>query len=288
MPRVRNAFAVLALATMLVACGSGTSQSPSAGQSVAASGTPAASDATAALLVAVEATLDEETVRVDQELEFVGMATIPNGTTASARGQASLGPPSRMRLEADFGGLGLGRLVMIRDESLVYMRGKVFDSLAGRGRWLVVDLDSNHPAALEFRSIASGQNDVSMALYYLYGAPDEVETGPGEVIGGQATTRYEMELDLEAARDSIPSDRAEALEDVIATLRVGGVERQLDGVVWVGEDGLVHRVRYEYRITQRAGGGRMVTVIDFDEFGAPMDLRLPRDRDVVSIEDVAA
>jgi hypothetical protein len=216
------------------------------------------------------------------------MAAIPDGTRASAKGQASLGTPSRMRLEASFGALGLGRIVMIRDESLVYMRGKVFESLAGPGRWLVVDLESNHPAALELRSIASGQNDVSMALYYLYGAPDSVETSSGVEIRGQATTRYEMELDLEEARDSIPPDRAEALEDVIATLRVGGVERQLDGVVWVGEDGLVHRVRYEYRVSQSAGGGRMVTVIDFDEFGAPLDLRLPNRRDVVSIEDVAA
>ena len=86
----------------------------------------------------------------------------------------------------------------------------------------------------------------------------------------------------------IPSGKAEALEDVIAGLRVAGVERQLEGVVWVGEDGLIHRVQYTYELGQRAGGGSMVTVIDFDEFGAPLDLGIPRSRDVVSIEDVAA
>jgi hypothetical protein len=115
-----------------------------------------------------------------------------------------------------------------------------------------------------------------------------VEITPGERIGGQATTRYELELDLEQAREAIPEGQAEALEDVIAGLRVAGIERQLDGVAWIGEDGLIHRVRYTYRLGQQAGGGSMVTVIDFDEFGAPLDLRLPSRRDVVSIEDVAA
>ena len=117
---------------------------------------------------------------------------------------------------------------MIRDDSLVYMRGTSFERLVGPRRWLLVDLESDDPAAAPFKGIASGQNDVSMALFYLYGATDILSIGGGETIRGQATSRFSMEIDLEAAREEIPEERREALEDLIATFRTGGIERTVD------------------------------------------------------------
>jgi hypothetical protein len=292
-PAIRTIIPVIGLATLLVACGSPASVAPSAAASVAtqaptSSPSPSEPQAAADLIAAVEATLEQGTVRLEQTIEFQDSAVIPDGTTASAQGQASLGPPQQLRLRADFSALGVGKMVMIRDDTLLYMRGSAFEPLSGEDRWLLVDIESEHPAAIQFRSLASGQNDMSMALYYLYGATGDVEATAGEQIAGQPTTRYEMELDLEAAREVIPASQADALEDVIASLRVGGIERQLDGVAWVGEDGFIHRVQYTYRLGSAAGGGNMLTVIDFAEFGAPLDLQIPRDRDVVWIEDVAS
>ena len=126
----------------------------------------------AELIAAAETSLATGTVRVAQTIEFEASSIIPDGTSAWAQGQATLDQPRRMHLTADFSALQLGKLEMLVDDSLVYMPGPVFDQLAGEGKWLLVDLDSSDPAAAPFKSLASGQNDVGMALAYLYGATE--------------------------------------------------------------------------------------------------------------------
>jgi hypothetical protein len=287
MRRSRHTVALAILALIAVGCAS-----PSASPNVlpsAATATPSPSpsgDAAAAeLLAAAIATLDEGTARVEQTIEFEGSTVIPDGTSATARGQGSFDEPIQLRLEADFSELGIGKLVMIRDDTLVYMRGEVATQLVGRGNWLLVDLESTDPAAAPFKSLASGQNDVSMALYYLYGISGDVGASDGESIDGQPTVRFEMEIDLEAARDTIPEERMEALEDLIAGLRTGGIDRSLDAEVWVGADGFVRRVHYDYHLGTGQGGGSLITVIDFSDFGEPIELDIPSEEDVVSVED---
>ena len=286
---IRKPFALLILVAALVGCSASPSVSPSAVESstAAALPSPTTENGATALIDAVEATFAEGTVRIGQTIEFVGSSVIPDGTSGSAGGQASLEEPPQLRLQADFTEFNVGELVMIRDDNLLYMKGDVIQPMVGRGRWLLVDLESNAPAAAPFKSLASGQNDISMALYYLYGITGDVDASDGETIGGQPTTHYEMEIDLEGARDTIPEERAEALEDLIASLRTGGIDRSLDGEVWVGADGIVQRLRYTYRLGPEQGMGALTTVIDFSDFGAPLDLGIPRDDDVVPVEDAA-
>jgi hypothetical protein len=241
--------------------------------------------ATRDVIEAADATLAEGTVRVDQTIEFSGSNAIPAGTSATTVGQASFGQPRRMRLAADLSELGQGPIDMVVDDNLIYMRGAVFDELAGEGNWLLVDLESDSPAAAPFKSLATGQNDIGIAVVYLYGVTDATDTGDEEEIRGVTTRRYEGTADLESARDSVPDEYAEPLEDAIAALRVSGVERQVATEAWIGDDGLVHRVRYVYALGPAAGGGEMETVIDFTDFGAPIELDVPDDADVVNIED---
>ena len=56
--------------------------------------------------------------------------------------------------------------------------------------------------------------------------------------------------------------------------------------VWVGQDGRIHRLRYVYQLGPVSGGGTMESVIDFSEFGEPLRLGIPPDRQVVRVEDV--
>jgi hypothetical protein len=126
-----------------------------------------------------------------------------------------------------------------------------------------------------------------MALQILYLRSGAVAASAGPTIAGQATERYQATLDLEADRETIPEQYAEALDAVIAELQLGGIARRMNAEAWVAEDGLIHRLRYTYRLGLLQGGGTMSTTIDFRDFSAPIDLRIPERTDVVRIEDVA-
>jgi hypothetical protein len=288
----RTSIAVVAFAAAAIACNGSATPSSSVGAPATAVPERPTPEATANLtervgevLDAAVTTLNAETVRLQQTLEFQGSTVIPDGTSGSATGQASLGEPAQLRVDADFTDLGIGNLTMIRDGSLVYMRGTVVQRMIGARRWLLVDLESDDPAAAPFKALASGQNDVSMAIYYLYGATEVVSIASGETIDGQVTRRFRMAVDLESARERVPEERLDALEDVIAALRTSGIERRLDAEAWIGEDGLIHRLRYVYQLGPTQGGGTMETVIDLGGFGEPLDLRIPADDKVVPVEE---
>jgi hypothetical protein len=291
----RNGLIAAVLVILLAACGETGDATPAPTSNPTATPEPATPSPSAEagldpdaepLLAAVETSVDEGTVTVDQTLVFEGSSVIPEGTSGGGTGQASFGEDRQMRFTVDLSAFEMGEVEMIRDGSVIYMRGQAFNDVAGEGMWLMVDIESDHPAAASFTSLASGQNDVSMGLFYLYGATGDVEVADGEPIGGQPTTHYTMRIDLESARDRIPESHAEALEDLIAGLRVSGIERELDAEAWVGEDGLVQRVTYTYALGRQAGGGTMSTTMDFSEYGAPIELGIPAEEEVVSIEEL--
>jgi hypothetical protein len=240
------------------------------------------------VIAAADATIAEGTVRIEQTLEFNGSSLIPDGTSATTTGQASFDLPRQMIQSADLTELGQGPIDMIVDDTLVYMSGSVFDQLAGEGNWLLVDLESEDPRAAPFKSLATGQNDVGIAIVYLYGMTGAAAVSEGEEINGVATTLYEGTSDLEAAQEAVPDQYRESFEVAVASLRAGGVEPEVETQAWVGDDGLVHRVRYVYALGPAQGGGSMETVIDFFDFGAPMELGIPSDDEVVSIDEIQA
>jgi hypothetical protein len=298
MSRLRSTVAVTLLAVILMACAD-AAPSPTTASTATPAATPAATPSESAsptaqngeagqaeLLAAVDATVEQGTVRIEQTIEFEGSSVIPD-SSASGAGQATFSAPRQMTLTADFAALGLDEMEMIRDGSLVYMRGAAFDDLIASDQWLLVDLESEDPAAAPFMSLASGENDISMAVYYLYGVTGPVAISDGDTIAGQAARHYEAEVDLEAARERIPEDHSDALEDLIANLRVAGIERQIAAEAWVGEDGLIHRLRYVYELGRAQGGGSMSTTLDLHDFGAPMELGIPAEADVVRIEDLS-
>lgn len=221
------------------------------------------------------------------DLGFDGSTLIPDGTFMSGTGQTSFGDPLRMSMDADFVAEEIGHLEMIVDDRLVYMRGDILAELVPPETWLQIDLDSNHPAAASFAEIVTGQNDSSLGLYYLYGATGDVVVSDGEAIDGAPTARYEVALDLDAAREQVPEDVLAVLEGNIAEMQAQGVAPQFDGVAWVNEDGRVVRASYTFDLGSAQGGGKMSATYDFGEYGAPLELGIPADADVVSIEELA-
>jgi hypothetical protein len=156
----------------------------------------------------------------------------------------------------------------------------------GAGKWLLVDLRSDDPRAAGFKDLASGQNDSSLLLYFLYGAQEPVTALPDEALGGQPMRRFSMPVDLDAAIAAAPVEARESLEANVEALTTGGLSTTVQGDVWIGADGLVHRVDYEYTLGAASGGGTMLVTCVFTEFGAPLDLGVPADADVVALEDL--
>jgi hypothetical protein len=290
---------VFALVTTLAAaCGSGTpSQVPASSTPVATpqatpSPTPrptpeptsAADAARDELIEAALATVATGTVRVRQDVVFHDSSLVPDGTTMTAAGQAAFDAPKRSRLQADLTALGFGEMTMIIDDHLLYVQGTVVEELVG-DKWLLVDLESGHPATAQFGSLASGQNDVSVAVMYLLGATDDIAIEDDQ-LAGRPVRHFTTTVDLAIAREIVPEAYAESLEDNIAALRVGGIERVFAAEAWVDEDGLVIRAIYVYELARARGGGSMVTHVDFSDHGDPIALGIPPAANVIDLADL--
>ena len=303
-PRARPAILLLALALVVAACG-GTAPSAVPSPSVAPSAPPATASPAAtspaptptpastvadeaevaALLDAARASVAAGTVRIDYSVEFAGSTAIPDGVFLTGEGQASFARPRQAWLSADLRNAGFGDWEMILDDRLLYVRGDIVAQAVPAGTWLLVDLDSEHRSVDDFAEIASGQNDTSLALFYILGATDDVRVAAGEAIRGVGTRRFEVEIDLERARERVPEESAAALDENIAALLEGGIGSVLEAEIWVGDDGRVLRARYVYTLGAAQGRGTMIGAYEFSDFGAAMELGTPAEADVVRLED---
>jgi hypothetical protein len=298
--RARSITALTLFAAFVAACGNNPATSPSAaaGTSAGASAAPSAAASAPAsqstsvgsledVKAAADATIAKETVSVDQTIEFTGNTQIPDGTTARLTGSTAFTKPTQLAATADFSALGVGQFDMIVDDELVYVNGSIVEPLVG-DKWLRVDITSDDPRAAGFASLATGQNDSSLLLYFLYGASDPVQALPDETIDGQAMHRLSMSVDLDVAVEQAPANAREALQANVAGLESEGMDTTVQADVWIGDDGLIHRVQYEYTLGSANGGGNLLTRCDFADFGEPLDLGIPADADVVDLEDVQA
>jgi hypothetical protein len=174
---------------------------------------------------------------------------------------------------------------VILDGTLIYLRGRVLDPYIVDGTWMLVDLTSEDSQAEPFKALASGHNDASMALFYLYGVTRVLGVSD-DVVHEQPAHRYTVEIDLQAALDALPPELVEGFRSNLSALREAGVETDLDAEIWIGQDGLVHHIDYVQGLQAKMGGGSMTTSADFSDFGVPLELDLPPPEHVTPVEDV--
>lgn len=299
---MRREVSAVFLAVLLAGCGSGQ-PSPSATPVITAAPTPTLAPTPTPvptptpeptvdplrLLIwqAARDTIEKDTVSLDMDLIFNGSVSIADGTTIAGTGHAAFSRPMRVALTADYGGLGLGKLKLIVNGDLLYLKGDVLANLkVASGKWLLVDLSSSDPRAVPFLGITRGQNDVSVPIYYLFGAQSPVRTLDDELLGGSLSKHYAMSIDVEAATTVAPEASRANLLDSLAALRTAGVDKTIKADVWIDAGGLVRRVLYVYTVDRIAGGGTMTITYTFDDFGEPLDLGIPADKDIVDLEDV--
>jgi hypothetical protein len=299
--RTRLLVPVLLLAVLVAACGGPSTPSPAPSSAAPTarptptptatpSPSPTASAAPAAdislVTDAVDKTLGTETARLAMTITFDGGTAIPPGTTFGGNGQVGFGEPRQATLAMDFSALGLGELEMIIDDTIVYLRGAAFASLAPENGWVRIDLESDHPNAAAFQGIASGSNDASLSLYYLYGGTAEPEQVGTATIDKKKTRQFHMPVDLDIALERVPAAIRDALLLNVGEMRDTGVTPQLGSDVWIDDDGLIRRVDYTYNLSSLSGGGTMTAGFHLSKFGEPLELGVPAVADTIDIEDV--
>jgi hypothetical protein len=235
---------------------------------------------------AVHATVATGSVALDMEYVVEGWQDGEIRTlTMTASGVTILGDERRMSLSADMTDYGLGELDMIVTDGRLYLRGDAFVEAVGDATWLAADLDSTDPMAMELTSTISGTNDASLALFWLLGATRGPAVIKDERVGDVMTQRMVVPVDLEVALERIPADLQPVLASGIEQVRTIGIEPRFSTDAWVGvDDGLIHRVRYEFEDVPM-GVSEMVITYDFHDFGIEVDPEVPDAADVVVIGD---
>jgi hypothetical protein len=164
------------------------------------------------------------------------------------------------------------------DKQLLYFRSSLFaGKLPGGKSWMKVDLaEAAKTPGLDLDALgASGPSqDPVSGLDYLQGAGAAKKLGAAKV-GGVATTRYRVQVDLKRAvkRSAKPAAKR-AIDRLIATL---GGPTTLPVDVWVDGEHLVRRQRVDYTATVAGQTSQFDITTDYTAYGAKITTQPPAD-----------
>lgn len=252
-----------------------------------------------ALVSSADRTVDQGTAKMAFSLTLTGVAGTTEPLVLTGEAEADL-EERRNRVTMDIpeafvmGGTGPGatqHVEMILDGSIVYYNFPFLtESTDSETPWVKVDLESLSPQLAGLQSVSSGQNDPSQTLNYLRGATGDLEVVGTEEVRGVRTTHYRGTVDLARAAERAPEEVREQVEASLEQLASQTDATTLPMNVWLGEDGLVRRVQYEYPLPQQTAGGSgegsMVFDVELYDFGAPVDVSPPPPDQVTDIADL--
>ena len=98
-------------------------------------------------------------------------------------------------------------------------------------------------------------------------ANGSVETVGKETVDGVSTTHYRATIDLAKAAANFGSTGQEALSHLLAH----GAPSSIPVDVWIGDDGLVHKLT----IDQSADGGHVGLTLEISDYGTPVTVTAP-------------
>ena len=257
-------------------------------------------DASNVLVDAASKTTDAGSARI--AFTASSQAGVPQ--TIEIRGDGVVDNAKRIgRLEFDFGSLastlppGSGIQAddlngeMVFEGFVFYMRFPVLARLLEGGKeWVKFDAEELGKAqGVDISQFTQfGQADPSQALQYLRAVSGEVEDKGREDVRGVATTRYEAKVDLRKVPDVLPEDQRESAEKSIDALidQLGG-ESELPMEVWVDDDGLIRRQRFDFSF-EPEGGTEFSFRYDIElyDFGVKVDVSPPPQEDTADLSEL--
>jgi hypothetical protein len=281
MHRVALALA-LAILLLLVstACGGGssTAQAPTGTES---SSTVPSSSAQQAVLEAGAKTQAEQSARIS----FSGtMSGGPASGTMTGEGAFS-GRQGQMTM--DLSGLGggqiAGQMEMVFDELVFYMKfpEAIAQGMPGGKEWIKFDLaELGEQEGFDLQQMMQlSGTDPSQSLDLLRAAGSDFREVGEEDVRGVATTHYEGSVDLEKVAEQVPE---EARESYRTLMELSG-QSEIPVEVWIDEEGLTRRIRYEQKL---ADGTTMDLTQEYFDFGTEVDVEPPPDSEVLDFTDL--
>jgi hypothetical protein len=213
-----------------------------------------------------EATLGEETARI--EVEF---ATASEGTPpVRAAGVVDLGSGrGQLSLEGATAGPAEVRLV----GPVAYIRAAGLE--LGNRPWVRIDL-ARAPSGHDLTALSGldlAVNDPRRLLDLLAGAREVEKLGDAQV-RGELTSRYRAEVDPAKAAEELEGAPRRAFESF--SRRIGD---DITVEVWVDEEGRARRIALHSPVDSAMSPEQSVSV-DFFDFGAPADVEEPLESEV--------
>lgn len=131
------------------------------------------------------------------------------------------------------------------DAATTYVRMPLLTRAAGGAfEWFKIDVGDLTRVTGEGQ-LGLGASDPAQTLDYLRGAASDLVEIGDEPVGGVATTHYASTLDLTLAVELTPAGRREQVSAAVEQFRTQFGTTNFPVDVWIDEDGLPRRLRYE-------------------------------------------
>jgi hypothetical protein len=270
---MRRLLVALLVTTSVAASACGGSSSISDQFDVSTSNEPEAQ----AVVQAGQKTSREQTGRVSFEASFTGGST---SATMTGNGVFSR---RKFHLTMDVGGLsglGSGQADIVVANPLFYMKlpaGSGASLPAGK-EWLKLDISKlGKTQGLDLSQLMQlNQSDPSQALDFLQGAGSDFREVGTEDVRGEPTTHYKGTIDLQRVANEAPPELKKQYERLWELSPTKSVPMD----VWIGDDGLVHKVAFTQKVPN---GGSMTMEEEFYDFGTDEQVTIPPADEVLDI-----
>jgi hypothetical protein len=272
----RLLLGLLVLAT-LAASACGGSSSTSSGTVADTTASPNA--AQSAVASAGSKSADAGSARASFKATFTG------ATSGSMTGEGEFSNQEG-HLTLDMSGLGGGDLFgggqaeLIFSNLVYYMKlpeGTNVPLPPGK-QWFKIDLQAlGQSKGFDLDQLTQlSQSDPSQTLGFLQGASDDFHEVGTEDVRGVSTTHYAGTIDLAKVAENAPSDLAEQYRKLAELTPSSKVPMD----VWVGDDGLVHKLSFEQKL---ADNSSMTMEEELFDFGADVNVTPPPEDQVVDL-----
>lgn len=192
---------------------------------------------------------------------------------------------------AAFGDPDAWKLELLQDGRIVYLNFPLLaDQLPGGKSWVRIDVDeAAQVQGFDLEQLKElGSNDPRDLLKLLEAVAGDIETVGREEVRGAETTRYRATIDLRRYAELFPPEKREEAASMFDSIleQTGLGEMPVD--VWLDDEQRVRKVELSLSATQPGTSqsfGATVTIEMFD-YGAPVELDLPPDDEVVEASEL--
>jgi hypothetical protein len=279
-------FAALAVVLALAGCGGGDGEG--GGEETDGTETSVSSSPTSAIAAAAAKTEDAQSAKIF----FTATLETGQGEPVSFDGEGAFAG-DRGRMTTDLSGLpgssgfGGGEFEFVFQGTVFYLRfpGELGAQLPGGKRWLKFDLQAlGEESGIDLQQIQQfRQSDPTQTLQYLRGASDDFEEVGEEAVRGVSTTHYRGTVDLQKVADQLPAEDRENYEGVIESAGTSKIPTE----VWLDDDGLPRRFRYEMSFPGEGGQeGTMSVTTELFDFGTDVSVEPPPASEVVDFAEL--